>query len=111
MSFEDVKLVADQLGFKGKKGLVMEPRVTQKEEENEVFIIEDDESSDGDGHVLEVVGEAITVQEYEVEQNNGQSTREDNLVEQMKSTGRQEGNEVDQQSRIQRLDEVTSGPR
>ena len=91
VSFEDVKLVASQLGFKGKKGLVVEPRVTQKEdeEEDEVVMIEDEESSSGDGHVVEVE-EAMAVQGDEVEQYNGQSSREGNFVEQVKSRGRQE---------------------
>ena len=92
MSFEDVKLVASQLGFKGKKGLVVEQRVTQKEdeEEDEVVMIEDEESSGGDGLVLGVVEEAMAVQGDEVEQYTGQSSREDNNIEQVKSTSRQE---------------------
>ena len=92
VSFEDVKLVASQLGFKGKKGLVVEQRVTQKEdeEEDEVVMIEDEESSGGDGLVLGVVEEAMAVQGDEVEQYTGQSSREDNNIEQVKSTSRQE---------------------
>ena len=98
-----MKLVASQLGFKGKKGLVVEQRVTQKEdeEEDEVVMIEDEESSGGDGLVLGVVEEAMAVQGDEVEQYTGQSSREDNniilstspvqyYIEQVKSTGRQE---------------------
>ena len=86
-----MKLVASQLGFKGKKGLVVEQRVTQKEdeEEDEVVMIEDEESSSGDGHVVEVE-EAMAVQGDEVEQYTGQSSREDNNIEQVKSTSRQE---------------------
>lgn len=53
MSFEDVKLVADQLGFKGKKGLVKEPRVTKEEEE--VVIIEYEENCVGVGEETIVV--------------------------------------------------------
>ena len=82
MSFEDVKLVADQLGFKGKKGLVKEPRVTKEEEE--VVIIEYEENCVGVGE------ETIVVEDDEVVQSNGQSSREDNNIEQVKSTGRQE---------------------
>jgi len=83
VSFEDVKLVADQLGFKGKKGLVKEPRVTKEEEE--VVIIEYEENCVGVGE------ETIVVEDDEVVQSNGQSSREDNIIEKEKLMGGRQG--------------------